>query len=247
LSRVVKPNYSGVPRASVPLVLDPNELLTELGKADAAVQDVVARAKQQVEIIVRTAQADARALLDQSYADGYKAGIEEANRRADGLFERLEQAIAQESAEREELVKTVEEQVLMLCVAAAEKIIRHEIRTDPEIVARLIRLCLRRVRDRDEVTVRVSPQEVAHIKAMRDELLSSAEGIRGVNIVDDRRVSAGGCIVESPSGDLDARIEIQIDQLRRKLMDTFEHEFNKSASGPDQVPRGDQQDGHDTG
>jgi flagellar assembly protein FliH len=229
------------------LVLDPNELLTQLGKANAALQDVVARAKQQVEIIIRTAQADAKALLDQAYADGYKAGVEQATRRADGLFERLEDAIAQERAEREELVKTVEEQVLMLCVAAAEKKLRHEIRTDPEIVARLIRLCLRRVRDRDEVTVRVSPQEVEHIKAMREELLSTVEGIRGFNVVDDRRVSAGGCIVESPSGDLDARIEIQIDQLRRKLMDTFEHEFSKPASGPDQVSRGDQQDGHDTG
>lgn len=247
MNRVLKSTYVGGPRSSAPLVLDPNEVLNELGKAESDVQDVVVRAKQHVEIIVRTAQSEAKALLDQAYADGYRAGIEEAGRRSKELLDQLGQAIADEAAEREALVKAIEEQVLMLCVDAAEKVIRHEIRTDPLIVARAVKSCLTRVRDRNELTVRVSPQEVAHIRAMRDELLASAEGIRGVNVVDDRRVSAGGCIVESISGDFDATIETQIDQLRRKLMDTFEHEFSKSASGPEQIPRGDQQDGHGPG
>jgi flagellar assembly protein FliH len=242
LNKVLKSTYVGGPRPSAPLVLDPNEVLGELGMAESDVRDVVIRAKQQVEIIVRTAQSEAKALLDQAYADGYQAGIGEAGRRSEELLGQLSQAIADEAAEREALVRAIEEQVLMLCVDGAEKIIRHEIRTDPGIVARAVKSCLRRVRDRNELTVRVSPQEVAHIRAMRDELLASAEGIRGVNVVDDRRVSAGGCVVESMSGDLDARIETQIDQIRRKLMDTFENESSKPVSGPEQIPRCDQHD-----
>jgi len=228
LNRVLKSNFAGS-AGSAPLVLDPNELLKGIGKAESDVQDVVTRAKQQTEIIVNTARADAHALLDTAYQDGYRAGIEEAGRRSEELFQRLEQAIADEAAEREGLVRAIEEQVLMLCVELAEKIIRHEVKTDPRVVARSIKSCLRRVRDRDEVTVRVSPKEVAQIRGMRDELLSSAEGIRGINVVDDRRVSAGGCIVESLSGDFDARIETQVEQLRRKLMDAFDNECGKQA------------------
>lgn len=233
MNKVLKSTQVGGQVASAPLVLDPGEVLDELGKAESDVQDVVTRAKQQVEIIVRTAQSEAKALLDQAYADGYKAGVDEAARRSSELLDRLETAIAQEAAERAALIETVEEQVLMLCVQVAEKIIRHEIRTDPRVVVRALKSCLRRVRDRDQVTVRVSPQEVAFIRTMRDELLASAEGIRGINVVDDRRVSAGGCIVESISGDLDARIETQVDQIRRKLMETFASTFDGGSSPSD--------------
>ncbi len=198
--------------------------------AESDVQDVVVRAKQQVEIIVRTAQSEARSLLDQAYADGYQAGIEEAGRRSHELLDCIDQAIADEAAEREALVRSVEEQVLMLCMEVAEKIIRHEVKTDPAIVARAVKSCLRRIRDRDEVTVRVSQQDIAHVRAMRDELLASAEGIRGVNVVDDRRVSPGGCVVETASGDLDARIETQIDQLRRKLESMLEVRCSESGA-----------------
>lgn len=229
MSRVIKSQYSDSSTLIAPLLVSPEEYLAEMGGAEAAAADAVARAKQVIQIIIRTAQADAKDILDQAYADGYKAGVEQATKSADALLHRLEAQIADVAEERAAQVRAIEEQVLMLCTESAEKIIRHEIRTDPNVVTRTIRLCLRRVRDRDEVTVRVSPSEVAHTRAMRDELLSSAEGIRGINIVDDRRVSAGGCIVESPSGDLDARIETQIEQLRRKVMDTFANEFSKPA------------------
>jgi len=240
LNRVLKSTQVARRAAPAPLVLNPSEVLDELGKAESDVQDVVIRAKQQVEIIIRTAQSEAKALLDQAYADGYRAGVEEAARRSQELLDRLDTAIADEAAERAALVETVEEQLLMLCVEVAEKIIRHEIKTDPRVVARALKSCLRRVRDRDEVTARVNPQEVAFIRTMRDELLASAEGIRGINVVDDRRVSAGGCVVESISGDFDARIETQIDQIRRKLMETFASRFDggssRSDAGSDQIP-----------
>ena len=200
-----------------------------MSSAESDIQDVVVRAKQQVEMVLNTTRAEARALLDQAYKDGYSAGLQAAARSADEMLQRIEQDIAALELERETLIRSVEEQVLMLSVQAAEKIIKHEVKTDPQVVARTIRLCLRRVRDRDEVTVRVSPSEVAAVRAMRDELVGSAEGICGLNIVDDRRVSAGGCVAEVSSGDLDARIETQIEQLRRKLMDTFASEHSKSS------------------
>lgn len=234
MSRVIKSTPSYGSSLLEPLILRPDALLNEIGEVDA--QDVVTLAKQQVEIIIRTAQAEARALLDTAYTDGYDAGVRAAAAAGDGLLKTLEQAIADESEERANLVRSIEEQALMLCVDTAEKVIRHEVRTDMGIVARVLKLCLRRVRDRDEVTVRVSPKEVDAIRAMRDELLGSAEGLRGVNIVDDRRVSAGGCIVESPSGDFDARIETQIEQIRKKLMDAFHNEFSKSDPEPIQIP-----------
>lgn len=246
LNKIVKSSILDIIGEPATLVIRPNDLLNEFDGA-AEIQDAVTRAKQQVEIIINTAQSEAKAVIEEAYEDGYKAGAQQATAQADELLRQLELDIAEVAAERAALVASIEEQVLMLCVNAAEKIIRHEIKTDPQVVARTIKLCLRRVRDRNEITIRVSPSEVELVRGMRDELISSAEGIGAVNIVDDRRISAGGCVVECPSGDFDARIETQIEQLRRKMMDVFAHEFNKHDNRHDEIPDDSQQAGYGTG
>ncbi|NLN76971.1 MAG: hypothetical protein GX139_11785 [Armatimonadetes bacterium] len=228
---------------SRPLLLSPDSFEEEI-EAKLDPDNIISRAKQQCELIVRTAESEARALMDSAYADGYDAGIKAADRSFDELFGELQAAIEQESQERAELVDSIEEHALTLCVDIAEKIIRHEIKTTPQVVARTLKMCLRRLKVRDEATVRVNPAEVAHLRATRDELLSAAEHLRELNIVDDRRISAGGCVVESPSGEFDARIETQMEQIRRKLMDAFNNEFSQTNTEPAQIPGDDKADGH---
>ena len=225
-----------------PIIISPDSIAQEV--SEPGPDDIISKTRQQCEIIVNTAHAEVRSLAEKAYAEGYEAGLSIAVQKADSLLEALQQAIDEETAEREALVRSIEQQALMLCVDTAEKVIRHEIRTDKQIVTRVLKMCLRRVKDRNEVTVRVNPAEVEGMRAMRDELLSSAENLRELNIVDDRRISAGGCIVESPSGDFDARIETQIDQIRRKLMDAFSNEFSQSSPEPVEIPADDQTDGH---
>ncbi|MGI6296147.1 MAG: FliH/SctL family protein [Armatimonadota bacterium] len=206
--------------------------------------DVVTAAKQKCEIIVRTAHSEAQAVRDAAYADGFEAGAKDAAQKAESLIEQLLQAIDDQNVERSNLVHSIEEQALMLCVDVAEKVIRHEVRTDPRIIARVLKMCLRRLKHRGEVNVRTNPSEVEHLRGMRDELLSTAESLRELNVIEDRRITAGGCIVESPSGDFDARIETQIEQIRRKLMDAFTNEFGEPDTRPVEIQRDDQADGH---
>lgn len=227
MSKVIKSAYADRSFASSPLLLRPNDALSDMGGAEAEVYDIVTRAKQQAEIIIRTAEAEAKATVDQVSSDGYRAGVEQGVRSATQLIERLEKDIADLREERAALHRETEEQMLMLILDLAEKVIRHEVKTDRSVVARTIRLCLRRLRDREEVTVRVSPSELEAVRALRDEILSSSEGVHEFGVIDDRRVSPGGCVVEASSGDFDARIETQIEELRKKVMDTFEHNISK--------------------
>ncbi len=229
MNKVLKSVFADSSILAKPLVIDPNMQIYGSDRAECNAKDIVTRAKRQAETALSNARDNARSVLAQAYADGYQAGIDQAATQSEEMLKKLEQAINDESAEREALVEVLEEQALMLCIEVAEKIIRHEIKTDPSVVARAIKSCLRRIRDRDEVTVRVNPSEVAHIRAMREELIASSDGVRGVNVIDDRRVSAGGCIVECLSGDYDAKIETQIDLLRRKLTDMFNNEYSKSS------------------
>ncbi len=224
------------------LIHDGQESRSDEEKIDAT--DVVTVAKQKCEIIIRTAHSEAQSVHDAAYSDGFEAGAKDAAQKAENLIEQLLQAIENQNVERSNLVHEIEEQALMLCVDVAEKIIRHEVRTDPRIIARVLKMCLRRLKHRGEVNVRANPSEVEHLRAMRDELLSTAESLRELNVIEDRRITAGGCVVESPSGDFDARLETQIEQIRRKLMDAFNNEFGEPDTGSVEIQRDDQADGH---
>jgi flagellar assembly protein FliH len=129
--------------------------------------------------------------------------------------------------------------LLKLCVESVEKIVRHEIRTDPKVVLRVIKACLRRVTESDEVRVRVNPSELAAVRAQRDELLQIAEGVRAINIMDDRRVSPGGCTVETATGDFDATVETQMEKIERKLVETFKNECSETGIESGEISQGD--------
>jgi flagellar assembly protein FliH len=207
--------------------------------------DPVARAEREAEIIRGTARAEAQSILDEAREEGHRAGAADAARSASELISSLESAVEHVAAQRNALIDEVEPQMLKLCIEAVEKITRHEIRTDPHVVERVIKTCLRRVKDSSEVCVRVNSGELEQMKASRDELLAVADGISSIQIVDDRRVSPGGCVVESESGSLDARIETQLNRLQDKLMERFEHDRGETGPGPDEIQRDDQESGHD--
>ena len=57
---------------------------------------------------------------------------------------------------------------------------------------------------------------------MRDDLLSLLDGIKNLEIVDDRRVGDGGCVIETNAGTIDAKIETQLAEVERALANAIE-------------------------
>jgi flagellar assembly protein FliH len=64
------------------------------------------------------------------------------------------------------------------------------------------------VRSKDGVVLRVSPREHAALQAQLGAELE---------VLADERVAAGGCLIETTGGTLDARLDIQL----RRLADTL--------------------------
>lgn len=198
------------------------------------------KARAEAEIILKTARSEVRCIYDRATEEGYQAGLAQAQMEAqqyredltdqvDQLISRLESNIADAAQDRLDVLDAVEPAVLKLVLDSVQKVIRHEIKTDPRVVIRNIKACLKRIKDVNEVTVRVSPQEIAFVKEQRDELASCSECVHGVAIVDDRRVSPGGCIIESTSGDFDAKIETQFEKIRNKIMEIATDADNSNA------------------
>jgi flagellar biosynthesis/type III secretory pathway protein FliH len=102
----------------------------------------------------------------------------------------------------------------------AEKIVGRAVALDPELGAAMAARALEAARPRGgAVVLRVHPDDVATMEARRGELLARLAKVEALRILPDPAVGRAGCIVDTPAGRLDARLETQLEVLERSAFE----------------------------
>jgi len=104
-----------------------------------------------------------------------------------------------------------------LALDIARQVVKAELKQNPEVVRQVLTNAIRRITDKENVRVRVSVLDAPHVKEIRQDLLEIVDGLRHLEINDDRRVGAGGCVIETNAGTIDAKIETQFAEVARAL------------------------------
>lgn len=162
-------------------------------------------ARQRAESVVRDANEDADAIRDAAREEGRDAGWREV----------LDQIAGAERA-RTDARHAAERDMLDLAFRLAQRIVGRVLDRDAAMFADLVADKLARVREAARVTVRVHPDDIAALQPERDRLASHVEGVP-IQFEPDPGLDPGDCILETDRGRIDARIETQLDQLRRAL------------------------------
>lgn len=179
--------------------------------------------------LLQTAFQEAEEIREDARRQGYEDGF--ANGRAAGMAEsqvdlakerESMRAILQDFAdrmdsERRQMWRDVEPQIIAFVLEIAGRIVKDEARVNRDVVLSVVRNALRRVVDTENVRIRVNMEDLDTVRSSRDELATLMESIRGVEIVADRRVNPGGCVVETASGTIDAKLDTQIDEVTAAL------------------------------
>jgi flagellar assembly protein FliH len=159
-----------------------------------------------------------KAGYEQGYAEG-RADAEEAVRRE--WASRLEEAKALlEDAYRmkESIIQEAEPFLVELSVAIAGKIVDRELERNPEWVIGLIRKALARRREQGVITLCVAPDQLAFVLAARDELEMAVDSQAELQIVPDPTVTDRGCVIRTSFGSIDARIDTQLEEIKKALL-----------------------------
>ena len=82
----------------------------------------------------------------------------------------------------------------------------------------LIRAAVRRVVDRERITVRVPPRLLAFLRDALPELRASLDAVKELDLVEDPSLPAGGCIIESRFGEVNLGVEAQLEAVERALV-----------------------------
>jgi flagellar biosynthesis/type III secretory pathway protein FliH len=155
-------------------------------------------------------RAEARAEAETELALRLDTARAEADERMGALMEGIAGQVRAFTA-------ALERDAYTFAIAVAGRIVKHEIAIDREVVVRQVRESLRRIVGVESIKLRVHPEDEVLIRSHRTALLTSSDSVREVIIEPDPAIERGGCIIESSSGNVDARIATQLRQVENAL------------------------------
>lgn len=173
-------------------------LKNQVLNAEEQARNILLEANQKAIETIENAEAEAAEIRRNAYESGREESIQEL----------LEDILAAKE-QRSEALHEVEKDVLKLSVKVAEKIIGREIQTDEATRADIVLTALRQARQQEMLTVRVNANDLPLVEKMRDRIDAFGRA-RYLDFVADPAVGEGGCLIESQSGTIDARLETQL-------------------------------------
>ncbi len=205
--RVLEASSEPEPPEPQPEGPDPQELLAEAKR-------VLAEAHRQADQMRHDA-------VRKGYADGLQLGRAEGmklyQQSVEDLRTEVQKVVDAILAERMRLWQEMEPQVIDLVLEIARKVLREEVQAHREAPLTIIKHALRRVSDTEHVRIRVNPDDLQIAREHREDLLAICDGVKQIEIVDDRRVGDGGCIIETPGGTIDATLRTQLQSVEKAL------------------------------
>ena len=141
------------------------------------------------------------------YQDGYRDGQVALEAFKENFARQMAAQFGNLLASLDEQWSALEEQMALAvtrtAVQLARQVVRHELDTRPEIVAKVAQEAVNAiVLSARHLRVRVHPADQQHVTAGAGEALKA----RDVRIIADPAIEPGGCIVDSDLGQVDARI-----------------------------------------
>ena len=173
-------------------------------------------------------------LNDQAYQRGFADGKEEGmiegentwyaqtEKKIKPLLTSLQDVLHQLNNLRKETYQDIEKEVVELALAIARQVICQEITIDKEIVVCVAREALAKVEDPGRIKIKMSPSDLQFIKETRFQLSSMIENIDHVTFEAAENIQSGGCIIETDLGEIDARIEKQLQAVEESFRTVVE-------------------------
>jgi flagellar biosynthesis/type III secretory pathway protein FliH len=152
-------------------------------------------------------------------AEGEKRGYDAADKKFNGEIAKLKDQTTkyfkQIENSKKEMIHGLEHILLRFCMELTKKTVACELTTNPEVVTAAIKKALTMIADREKILIRVAPGDMETVSGKKDFLSSVTERLENLKIEEDARIGKGGCIIESNSGMVDARLGVQLDEIEQ--------------------------------
>jgi flagellar assembly protein FliH len=188
---------------------------------EARADECLARAEAEAAEIVAKAQGEADAIRRQAAEEGCKAAMKEFDKAVAAHLAPAIAAIGQMDAElrhaKQAWISQWEKDVVRLASAIAARVIRRELRVQPDITLSLLQEALDLAAGSPNVRSHLNPEDYEALGGEVRTLIDAMSSLGDTEVIPDASVSRGGCRVETRFGTIDQQIESQLQRIEEEL------------------------------
>ena len=188
-----------------------------LSQASKQLNSVRKRYEDQIKKIKAENQIELKKVQSASFAEGKKAGLDEGHESVSKALTDLEMFTQKLVENEKHFVRNAEKHVVTLAIAVARRILGREVQTDKEIVIYSVREALKQVADKSSVIIKVNPDDFQNVISHRRELQEMDKNFPELDFMEDEKVSAGGCMIQTRTGMIDGRLDSQLEEIERNF------------------------------
>ncbi|MEH7336028.1 FliH/SctL family protein [Neobacillus drentensis] len=167
----------------------------------------------------------------QGFKEGYDEGMGKAEIDYFSKIQLAEEVLEKAYKEKKEIIKESEPFIIELSLQMAEKVIHKELETKPDVLIHMIKQSLFYSNERSMISICVSPDDFTFVQNQRNQLLESLEGQVEVKILPEHSIEKGGCVIRTSYGSIDARIDVQLKEIKQALLKTLRDDSYEENAG----------------
>ena len=168
---------------------------------------------------IEISEVDLNQRISEAFNDGLREGKDLAERGLVNVFRALRASSETIHNLRDKIFRESEDEIINLIMLVARKVIINEVSQDRSILAGVVQNAIADLSSREEIIVRINPEDYLLITSGRDELLRKELLNEHLQLKPDPTIAAGFCLVDTAMGTIDASLDGQLDQLCRSLLE----------------------------
>ncbi|UCD95220.1 MAG: hypothetical protein JSU69_03990 [Candidatus Zixiibacteriota bacterium] len=149
--------------------------------------------------------------------EGYDRGLSDGHKEAQKVVDNFASLINDAVKQRQVLFDEAHQKILELVLRISKNVTFDAARIDPEITAKIIAGAIGKLVDKSKIKVKVHPDHLPLMEQQIDRFKGDSTAVKEITIEPDNRVRYGGCFIETPKGDIDARVESQMEALAEAI------------------------------
>jgi flagellar assembly protein FliH len=224
-----------------------NDLLAEMDSRAADVQkELLNQAYSKAETIVTEAKQLAKSIQEQilqernaweqekirlieeakqeGFSKGFNDGMIKSRQEYHEQILFAQEIIKKAKTDYESQVGQAEKTILKIGICAAEKILGEKLGESEDWFYAIVKRAMKEARESCEVQLHVHPNHYEFLLSRKDELAVIFPKETRIYIYPNDELSETSLLVESANGRIDASVDSQLNELKRKLLELLESE-----------------------
>jgi flagellar assembly protein FliH len=206
-----------------------NRLVARQKARDIHFQDLSNSVGSTVETVVKPGNDEAKEIdsdeiereaFQKGFEAGRDSGMELGAKKVEAMLNRFTRSLEELAKLRTVIVSECEKDLARLAIEIARKLVHREVQIDEEIIVTLARVALSKLIQKAPVVLYLNREDHQILTEHFEQNPNLFEG-REIELKVKSDLSRGDCLLESPYGDLDARLSEQFKQIEHNLISEF--------------------------